>query len=142
MAGSKHRGFEGHLYFTTAGGAKQKLANISGYELNIKAAEIDANDHDSNGWGDKLDGYKDWSVTIDHLYVDGDVTQEAMLDALLGSTDVITELRPVDVTSQANWNGTARITDYKETVKGATAQARNLTLSGRGALTRGTVSAS
>lgn len=139
MANTKHRGFEGFLYFHVGTGTSAKLANITGWELSIKADEIDATDHDSSGWGDKLDGYKNWSVQVSHMYIDGNAGQESLITALTGSADVLVELRPVDATGQANWTGTARITDYKETAKGAAAQVKDITLSGRGALTRGTV---
>ncbi len=136
---AKLQGFLSHIYFTLPDGPPQKLAHFSGYDLDIKAAEIDASDHDTDGWSDKLDGYKDWSATIDYITFDGDASQTAFESALLGSLDLIVEFRPKEGVGGANRTGTCRITDWKESAKGSTVQARNVTLSGRGPLTFGTI---
>lgn len=121
---------------------KTKLAHCSGWDIDIKLDQIDATDHDTLGWKDNLDGLRDFTGTIDSLYFTNDTTQTALLDAILaGGQTIIGEFRPLDVVGEVNYTGNLVITDYKAAAKLSTAQARNVSFAGRGALTRGTIAA-
>lgn len=147
MANTKHLGFEGKLYYAVVPGtgttpAVTKLVHISGYTLNIKANEVNANDHDSGGWGDKLAGYKEWTADVEVLYVDGAATQSALLAACTNGSTINVEFRNVDNVGGDNRTGQAVIVDFGETVKGEAAQTQTFKLSGRGPLVPGTVASS
>lgn len=121
-------------------GAVAKLAHCAGWDIDIKADNVDATDHDTIGWKDFLDGLREWSGTIDAMYFTDDPTQLELIDAMLsGSIDVAGEFRPLDKAGAANYSGTIRLTGAKMSAKGSTAQAINLTFQGRGALTRGVI---
>jgi predicted secreted protein len=118
-----------------------KIAHCAGWEMNIKADEIDASDHDANGWKDKLAGLKEFSGTIDLMYFTNDATQLSVIDAVLaGNVTIGGDFRPLDSTGEVNYTGNLIITDFKQAAKGSTAQAINLTFAGRGPLTRGAIS--
>jgi predicted secreted protein len=119
----------------------QKIAHCAGWELDIKADSIDASDHDSQGWKDKLAGLKEFSGTIDLMYFTNDATQLSVIDAVLaGNVTVAGEFRPLDTTGEVKFTGNLVILDCKLAAKGSTAQATNLSFEGRGPLTRGSIS--
>jgi len=129
------------ITFTRAA-TRVKLAHCKGWDVDIKADEIDASDHDTEGWKDKLDGLREFSGTVDVMNFTDDQTQLDLVDAMLsGSIDVQAEFRPLDKVGEVNYTGTIRFTGLKFGAKGSTAQESNYTFSGRGALTRGVIAA-
>lgn len=120
--------------------ASAKLAHCAGWDITIKADNVDATDHDTIGWKDNMDGLRDWSGTIDAMYFTNSATQLQLIDAILaGSVDINGDFRPLDQTGEVKYTGTLRITDCKLGAKGSTAQAVNLSFTGRGALTRAAI---
>lgn len=136
---AKIRGYEGQLYYTPAGGARKLYANISDWEFDIKADEIDFSDHSTQGWKDKATGLKEFSGTIKAMAIAGGVDQHAFFDAIFAATDLVGDFRPQDVTGGDNYVGTISITGYKAGAPNSGAQAIDITFTGRGALTRGTI---
>ena len=122
------------LTFTPVTG---KLAHCAGWDLTVKADSVDATDHDSQGWKDKLDGLKEFSGTIDAMYFTNDPTQLSLIDAMLaGGVDITADFRPVVGSGEVAYVGVIRLTDFKTSAKGSTAQAVNLSFEGRGPLAR------
>lgn len=114
-----------------------KMAHCSGWDMNVKADSIDASDHDSQGWKDKLAGLKEFTGTIDAMYFTNDATQLSLIDAILtGNVVIAGDFRPLDSTGEVTYTGNLVITDFKTAAKGSTAQAINLTFEGRGPLAR------
>jgi predicted secreted protein len=121
--------------------ATAKMAHCAGWDINIKADSIDASDHDSQGWKDKLAGLQEFSGTIDAMYFTNDATQLALIDAVLaGNVTINGDFRPLDASTEVKYTGKFVITDFKHPSKGSTAQAINLSFEGRGPLTRGAIS--
>lgn len=121
--------------------ATAKIAHCAGWEMNVKADDIQASDHDSQGWKDTLDGLREWSGTIDLMYFTNDSTQLAVIDAVLaGGVDINGDFRPLDASTEVKYTGKMRILEFKQAAKGSTAQAANLSFKGRGPLTRAAIS--
>jgi predicted secreted protein len=120
--------------------ATAKMAHCSGWDIDVKADDIDASDHDSVGWKDSLDGLREWTGTIDAMYFTNDATQLALIDAALaGGIDINGDFRPLDASTEVKYTGKFRILDFKTAAKGSTAQAVNLSFKGRGPLTRAAI---
>lgn len=126
---------------SAAPNATSKMAHCAGWEMNIKADSIDASDHDSQGWKDKLGGLQEFSGTIDMMYFTNDSTQLTLIDAILaGNVTINGDFRPLDQSTEVKYIGKLVITDFKHPAKGSTAQAINLSFEGRGPLTRAAIS--
>lgn len=143
MAAGPARKLEGRLaqVYTTIAGTLTKIGHLTDYEIDITAAEIDASDHDTNGWSDKLTGLKDWKGTAKYLYLTTEASHDALFDAMVNSTDLAVEFRPVDAVDERCYKGTVRITDWKLAGGNSDVQAENISFSGRGALTPDTIAA-
>jgi TP901-1 family phage major tail protein len=142
-AARKLRGYESHVYFKTDGatGSATSLARLSQVDLNIKTDTIDASDHDTQGWKDKMSGLKEWTATAKYLYFTNDVSQAAIEAALLNESNLDFDFRPLDAVSEKNYTGMGVITDWKLSAGNSDAQAIDITIEGRGPLTPGTIPA-
>jgi predicted secreted protein len=125
-------------------GSQVQLKSITGWEMTVKVDEMDASDHDSAGWKDKLSGLSEWSATVSGIYFEGDASQVGILNALIagavGNGNVACSFFPQKgVAGDATmvYTGTAIITDWKQGAKQGSAQTIDVTLSGRGALVIG-----
>lgn len=135
----KLRGYQGQLYYTPAGGARKIFAHLSEWEMDVKADSIDATDHSTNGWKDKMSGLKEFSGTIKAMYFTNDVDEAAFFAALTNAADLTADFRPIDVTGETNYTGTISITGYKQGASGSDAQAVDITFDGRSPLVQGTI---
>jgi hypothetical protein len=138
---TKIRGYEGQLYYTPNGGARTLYANISDWELDIKADEIDFSDHSAQGWKDKASGLKEFSGTIKAMAIVSGVDEANFFAALSGGINLAADFRPQDVTGGKCYLGTISITGYKHASPNSGAQTVDITFSGRGVLTTGVIAA-
>jgi hypothetical protein len=136
---SKIRGYEGQLYYTPSGGARTKYANISDWEIDIKADEIDFSDHSAAGWKDKASGLMEFSGTIKAMAIASGVDEAAFFAAMTGGADLTGDFRPQDVTGGKNYTGTISIVGYKHSSPNSGAQVIDITFTGRGPLSQGTI---
>jgi predicted secreted protein len=135
----KLRGYEGQAYYTIGTGTQAKIAHLSAWDLDIKADDIDFTDHDTDGWKDTGSGLKSFSGTAKLMYYTNALSQADLFAALTGAEDVAMDFRPVDVVGETAWLGSVAITGYKLGAALSDAQAIDITFSGRGILTKGTI---
>lgn len=124
-----------------ASGQQVTLKSITAWDIDITVKEIDASDHDSQGWEDKLEGLASWKATIKGLYFEGDATQQAILGALVaglsGNGNVGCSFYPQKGTvgdGTLVYTGTGVVTSYKHSTAQSAAESYDLTISGRGPL--------
>lgn len=143
MAAGPARKLEGRLaqIYVTIDATKTKIGHLTDYEIDVTAAEIDASDHDTDGWEDKLTGLKSWKGTAKYLYLTTEATHTALFDAMVSNADLEVEFRPVDAVDEVCYQGTMRLTDWKLAGGNSDVQAENISFSGRGPLTAGTIAA-
>ncbi len=55
-----------------------KLKSLQDWDLDVTAKEIDASDHDSLGWEDKLLGLASWKGTVKGVYFEGGPTPQGI----------------------------------------------------------------
>lgn len=132
------------LQFTPAGGAATILAALTDWEVNIKVTSADATTNDSVGWEEKKDSMKSWTATAKTLYVEGDASQNAIVDMIINSnyaagypqfTFYPEQINPAG-SGENSFVGHGFFTDWKITAKNKSLIACDLTIEGTGALTR------
>jgi hypothetical protein len=139
MPVTKIRGYEGQLYYTPVGGQRTIYANISDWELDVKADEIDFSDHSAQGWKDKASGLMEFSGTIKAMAIASGVDEAAFFAAMTGAANLTADFRPQDVTGGKNYTGTISIMGYKHGAPNSGPQAIDITFSGRGVLAQGVI---
>ena len=138
-APTKIRGYEGQVYYTPSGGSETLFANVSDFDLDIKGDAIDASDHSTAGWKDKMTGLKEWSGTIKASAIQSGVDLQAFYAALTGGTTLAGSFRPQDVTGGLAYTGSFVVTGYKHSAPNNGLQTLDISIEGRGALTLGSV---
>lgn len=134
MSVQKLRGVNFELYHTTT-----KVPGVHDITMTVTVQEIDASDHDSSGWGEKLTGTSDWSVDVSGIYKDQDTEQLALIALSIAGTAAAFKMRPNGTgTGQTEFSGNARVGTWTITGPQDGVQAFNFKLSGAGALTPGT----
>ena len=88
-------GYDGELLLSKDGGLTfVRFAEIKDMELTINNELFDATNHDTKGWQASVDGLKNWEVTGDANFVNADVGQAVVREALLGKTVLQVKFRP------------------------------------------------
>jgi len=114
----------------------QEIISARTIDVDVKSDTVDATDHDSAGWHEKLYGNKTWTGQTDHAFVLADVSQDALFTALSGATILTIKVYPNGTGSgKPEYTGTALVTDYKYNAPNADIQTLAITLEGTGALT-------
>lgn len=138
-AGSKIRGYEGQVYYTPSGGTETLFANVSDFDIDVKGDSIDASDHSTQGWKDKMTGLKEWTGTIKASAIQNGVDLENFYAALTGGTTLAGSFRPQDIANGLAYTGNFVVTGYKHSAPNNGLQTLDLSIEGRGQLTLGQV---
>jgi hypothetical protein len=140
---TKLQGYKSAVYITPDGGAKQKILNLAECDVDVKYAEIDATDHDTDGWEDELPGLGKWTATASIMYVTNSASRQSIQSAILSGQTLAFDFRPTDVVGEENWTGNGVILSFKPLGNAGKdgAQKCDMTISGRGALTPGVIAA-
>jgi predicted secreted protein len=138
-AAKKLRGYEGQLYYTLGSGTKTKLAHVTDITVDVKADSIDFSDHDTDGWKDTGSGLKAFSGTATVNYFTNDASQDDIYDALIGTTDITLEFRPLDAVGETFYSGVVNVTGYSMKSPNSGAQTADITFDGRGPLAKGSI---
>lgn len=84
-------GAYGKIY-VKQGGTNVKIAEMSGWILNLDVNEVDVTNFDSEGWVERLTTFKDWTASCEGNLVIGDVGQMALIDAYINGEPVTIEM--------------------------------------------------
>lgn len=115
----------------------QKIVSVTDLNVTVQDKQVDSTDHDSGGWEECIGGNKSWSATSTHNKVLADASQDAVFDALTGTTQLAIVIYPDGVASgRPQYQGNCLVTkwDYKAPNTGI--QTMDIALQGIGALTR------
>lgn len=139
----KLRGYEAQVYMRASGSssARVKVAHLSDVSISIDAGEIDASDHDTDGWEDNMSGRKKWTATAKLMYMTDEATHDQIFDAVVNNEDLEFEFRPADAVGEKNLTGTGSLTKWSLSTGNSNADAVDISISGRTPLVRGTVAA-
>lgn len=84
-------GFESQVYVSFAGptGPWNRMPKMRDCSLEMNSDEIDASNHDTAGWKEKLNGLKEWSASGEYLLIDaGSTVQDQIEQAYLDNTTI------------------------------------------------------
>jgi predicted secreted protein len=117
-----------------------KIGSLREYVINVESTEIDADDHDNvSGWGETENGTKRWNAPLQLLYLDTDVNQRALFDALVADTILTIKFRPNgDGAGKTEISSTCQVGTWSLSAPLNDMQAVNCTLRGKSALAFGT----
>lgn len=138
----KIQGYKAQIgYSTTSGGTFTNFASLQTVDITIKTDDIDASDHDGQGWKNKLPGMSEWSATAKKLYVENGVTtgnsDVDLLAAITGKTLLFFKLFPEVETAGGGgrvYTGQGYITNFKHAGQNNDAQAIDISITGDGPL--------
>lgn len=140
MATTPHKiqGYKAQVgYTTTSGGAVTNFASLQNFDVSVKTDQIDASDHDGQGWKNKLPGLSEWTATAKKIYIEGGQSDEDILSALTGKTLVYFTFFPEVGTvggGERTYTGQGYIVDFKHAGQNNDAEAIDLTIMGDGPL--------
>jgi predicted secreted protein len=133
---TKLKGYQAQLAYNPGTG-NVIVAGLKNLKGGFKVDELDATDHSNNGWKSMIPGLKEFqgSATLD--YIEGDASQEYLLNAVFNSTPLLIILLPVDAAgSGANsFVGPAVITAWDWDGENTKLEGVDITLKGNGPFT-------
>jgi hypothetical protein len=128
-----HSGYGGAVYVDTTA-----VAEVKDFTLDVTAATADTTVLGSDGWTDLELVTKSWTASINVIWDDTDANQ-AELRLIDGGT-VALKLYPAGTTSgDHEWSGSCIVTSVSKTVSTDNLVEASITVTGKGALTYGTV---
>lgn len=135
MATQALPGYNAKLAVSTDGGSTYTdVGELRDVTLTLEADEIDATSKDSNGWREFIQGLKKWGGTAAGIYLQANVGQDALYNALVNGTTVMLRFRPKSGVGNDQFIGTAVVTHYEPAGPLDNAIAVNITFRGTGAL--------
>lgn len=140
MATAAVPGFLAKVAVSTDGGSVYNVVGeLRDVTLTLEADEIDATSKDSAGWREFIEGLKQWSGSAEALYLEANVAQDALYNALINRTLVKLRFRPKgDQVGFKQFIGDAVITGFEPGLPTDDAIANAITFRGTGALTQST----
>jgi predicted secreted protein len=113
------------------------IASAQQISIKINGKTIDATDHDTGGWEDFLLGTMSWDANSEHVYIEGDASQNAALfDALVNQTLLTLNFYPQVGTGKQYYTGTAFVTSWELAAPSSDVTKIKASFKGAGALTR------
>lgn len=123
---------------SAAGSTKAELGELRDYTLTGTHDTFDATSHDSSGERERIGGITGWTGSAESLYLDDNVSQRIVFDALNGQTKVDFQFAPVGSSSGDHWTGSGFITSHELTGPNEDAAALAIEMEGTGVLTHTT----
>ena len=134
---AKYSGNAGAIKAVATGGTAASVGEVKSYELNISTDLIETSAI-GDTWKANLSGLKGWEVSMVCNYDPADAAQAELIEG----AEVDVELYPSAETSgRESLTGTGFVTSVSVNVESTAVVSYSVTITGDGALTRGTVSA-
>jgi len=124
------RGVDFAIFIESAAGTFQRIAGQRGGTFNISSDELDLTSKDNYGFADRDYGVQDWSIDGDGVYIEGDTSHDAILDAFLAREVVTVRWQ---FPSGKRFEGEAIITDFPIEAPYDDVATYSITLAGKGA---------
>jgi predicted secreted protein len=130
---SKLQGYKAQIAYNPGTGIVI-LAGLKNVKGGFKADELDSTDHGNNGWKSRMSGLLDFDGSADLDYIEGDASQQYLLNAVLNHIPLLLTLFPTTASgSTANsFVGPAVITDWEWSGDNTKLQDVSIKLAGNG----------
>lgn len=131
-------GFEAQVQVSFDGGTVYaNIPKVTDCNLDLEANEIDASNHDTAGWEEKLNGLKKWGVSGEYLMIDvADTVQDALENAFLTNQTIKIKFRPKVGSGLKQYQGDCVVGKLSHSGPTGDAYKVSLELRSRGTLTR------
>ena len=138
LCGNGVAGYKGKPYISKDGGTTFLVVTSSkDMSLNKTHAPIDVTSFDNiDGNKNFIEGTKEWSATVNEIYLQADAGQEAMFQGVEEGAEVIFQYRPNDKSGQIFFEGVALVKDWAMKSTMAEAVMVSASLQGCGKLQR------
>ena len=130
---AESRGIDFLIYINTGSEAAPswlKVAGQRGGTFNLSSDEIDLSSKDNYGFADRDYGTQEWSIDGDGVFIEGDTSHDAILDAFLAREALLVRWT---FPSGKSYEGRAIITDFPIEAPYDDVATYSLTLMGKGA---------
>lgn len=110
--------------------------------INVNGEEIDVTCKDDGVWGNFLDGTKTWEMSLEGFvaYDTSGYSSEDFFDALIAGTE-LTAMWSTESAGDVTYSGTVKVLSWEESAANNEGVTYSVSLKGKGAITKGTVSA-
>jgi predicted secreted protein len=134
---SVYSGNSGSIKAVSTGGSVAAVGEVKSYNLSIQSDLIESS-RIGDTWKGNLAGLKGWEVSMVCNYDPDDAAQADLIEG----AEVDLELAAAgDTSGRENFTGTGFVTSVEIAVESTAVVSYNVTVTGNGTLTRGTVSA-
>ncbi len=130
-------GYKGQMFQSEDGTNFTKIAELKDVTLHIKNDPQETTTKDSDGWREFDGGLKDWTATAESLYVESDVGQDALFDALVDNQKLHFRFQPQTGPGRRKYEGTGLITDWELAEPLDERDVLDIQIRGSGTLTKG-----
>lgn len=131
-----HSGNNGIIKAITTSGTPAAVGEVKSFNLSINADRVEVSSIGSGAWKGSISGLKSWEVSLTCNYDPADAPQADLIE----NAEVDLELAPSgETTGYEKFTGTAIVNSVSISVGENEVVTYEVTLTGDGALTRGTV---
>ena len=109
------QGYKGKVRHSTSstGGAITTIGEIRDFTLLLEASEIDVTSHQSSGDEEVIIGKVAWSATADALHIQGNASQQALIDCLINRTAMEFQFLPTGESTDGYLTGTGYVDEWE-----------------------------
>ena len=132
---AESRGIDFLIYIntgTSGSPAYTKVAGQRGGTFNLSSDEIDLSSKDNYGFSDRDYGTQEWSIDGDGVFIEGDTSHDAIIDAFLAREALLVRWT---FPSGKSYEGRAIITEFPIEAPYDDVATYSLTLAGKGPFT-------
>jgi len=107
-------GYKGKPYISKDGGLTYLIISESkDMSISKNMSAIDTTSFDSiDGWKTFIEGLKEWTVSVESIYVPADPGQVDVLDGITEGSTLIFQYRPYNVSGQKYFEGAVLVTEW------------------------------
>lgn len=132
---ARHSGQSGVIKAVTTGGSVAAVGEVKNFNLNITAETIEGTAI-GDTWKETFPGIKSWEVSLTCNYDPSDAPQADLIEAEEVDLELLFQ---GDTSTYEKFTGTGTVTSVAVTLSETDVTTYEVTVSGKGALTRGTV---
>ena len=112
--GKGSAGYKGKPYVSSDGGINYLVVSASkDMSLTKNMSPIDTTNFDGiDGWKEFIEGLKEWSVSLESIYLDNDPAQIDILAGITEGSELIFQYRPRDESGATYFEGTVLVTEW------------------------------
>jgi len=115
--GKGSAGYKGKPFISTDGGVIfLTVSAAKDMSLTKNMSPIDVTNFDGvDGWKEFIEGLKEWSASVENIYLEADAGQEAILGGITEGTELVFQYRPRDESGAKFFQGSVFVNEWNLT---------------------------